>query len=451
MKQNAFKSLLLVAMLAMILSACAPAATPAPAPAVPATAGPTSAPAPSGTITWLFHRTDMDQNGTLAKYVAAFNAVYPGITVKFETMTDYDGEVQTRMSTTDYGDVLNIPSAVTPDKFAEFFTPLGTVGEMGKKYMFINEAAFGGNVYGLAITGNAGGLIYNKEVFKAAGITTLPKTPEEFLTDLGLIKSKTQAIPFYTNYHAGWPLTEWDSKMAAVSGNPDYRNIQFVHTEAPFAAGSPIYNTYKILFDAVKAGYTEKDPTTTDWEKSKTMLANGEIGVMCLGSWAIVQMQDAAQALGKDPGVIGYMPFPANVNGKQYALASGDYKLAINKHSPNQAAARAFLDWFEDQSNYAFNEGGIPPLVGARLPSQYDDFIKAGVVLIPDTPAKSGEDGLYMAIDKKAEIGFADGSGMWQSTIVDAARGQINETFDDIMNAANAKWAAARKALGVTP
>ncbi len=190
----------------------------------------------SGTITWLNHRTDLDQNGTLAKYAAEFSALYPGVTVKWETMTDYDGEMQTRMKTTDYGDVLFIPSALTADKFADFLTPLGTVDELGKKYMFINEAAYNGTVYGITITGNANGMIYNKDVFKAAGITDLPKTPEEFQTDLGLIKAKTQAIPLYTNYHAGWPLSEWDYRIEAVSGDPDLRNINFVHMDAPFAA-----------------------------------------------------------------------------------------------------------------------------------------------------------------------------------------------------------------------
>jgi ABC-type glycerol-3-phosphate transport system substrate-binding protein len=400
---------------------------------------------------WLNHRTDMDKDGSLAKLVAAFNKDYPNITVKWETMTDYAGEMQTRMNTTDYGDVLFIPPALTADKFGNFLTPLGTVADLGKKYMFVSEAAYNGTVYGLSITGNGQGLLYNKDVFKAAGITTLPKTPDEFLADLKLIKDKTSAVPLYTNYHAGWALTQWDSQIESVSGSPDFKNISFVHMDAPFAPGQPSYVIYKILYDAVKAGYTEKDPTTTDWEKSKNLVATGQIGVMALGSWAISQMQAAAVAAGKDSSVIGYMPFPTNINGKQFAGAGGDYKIAVNKNSPNQAAALAFLYWFEDKSNFAFDQGGIPPLVGATLPAQYDDFAKAGVTWVNDTPAKAGEDGLYVAIDKQAEIGFANGSGAWQATIIDAARGQINKSFDDIMNDANTKWAAARKTLGVTP
>ncbi len=460
---------------AMLMTACgggAAPATQAPATQAPAPAQPTQAPAPaqptqapaapqpteaptaaalSCTITWLNHRTDLDADGTLAKYAQEFQALYPGITLKWETMRDYAGEMQTRMNTKDYGDVFFIPPALTADKFADFITPLGTVDELGKKYMFINEATFDGQVYGISITGNGQGLLYNKDVFKKAGITELPKTPDKFLADLKLIKEKTDAIPLYTNYHAGWTLTQWDSQIESVSGDPDFKNIKFVHMDAPFAPGQPSYVIYKILYDAVKNGYTEKDPTTTDWEPSKEMIATGKIGVMALGSWAISQMQGAAVKAGLDPAVIGYMPFPTNIDGKQFAGAGGDYKIAINKNSPNQDCAKAFLYWFLDKSNFAYDQGGIPPLVGAKLPPQYDDFAKAGITFVNDTPAKAGEEGLYNKIDKEGEIGFADGSGGWQATIVDAARGQLKKSFDDIMNEANAKWAAARKSLSVTP
>src|SRR5678815_2572019 len=129
----------------------------------------TSAQTLSGTITVLNHRTDLDKDGTLAKYSEAFKAKYPDVTVNWETITDYAGEVATRLSTTDYGDVLNIPPSLSADKYPDFFSPLGTVDELGEKYNFINEGAYDGNVYGIATTGNANGLLYNKEVFTAAG------------------------------------------------------------------------------------------------------------------------------------------------------------------------------------------------------------------------------------------------------------------------------------------
>ena len=55
---------------------------------------------------------------------------------------------------------------------------------MAKKYRFVNEQAYQGKDYGIAITGNANGFVYNKKIWTQAGITTDPKTPAEFLSDL---------------------------------------------------------------------------------------------------------------------------------------------------------------------------------------------------------------------------------------------------------------------------
>ena len=94
------------------------------------------------------------------------------------------------MNTTQYGDVLLIPNSVTPDQLPTFFEPLGTVDDLAKTYNFVTEQAYQGKVYGIAITGNANGIVYNKKIWDEAGITTLPKTPDEFLADLKQIKAK---------------------------------------------------------------------------------------------------------------------------------------------------------------------------------------------------------------------------------------------------------------------
>ena len=46
------------------------------------------------------------------------------------------------------------------------------------------------------------GFVYNKRVWKEAGVTDWPTTPAEFLAALKAIKAKTDAIPYYTNFAA---------------------------------------------------------------------------------------------------------------------------------------------------------------------------------------------------------------------------------------------------------
>ena len=444
----------LALLFSVVLSACTSngGATPtAGAPSAPPSQAASTEPSPSaaaevsGDITVLTQRTDLDKSGALAKYAATFNQKYPNVKVTFESITDYEGEVRIRMNTEDYGDVLVIPNSVTPAQLPDFFEPLGTVADLGQKYRFINEQAYKGQVYGIATTGNAQGLVYNKKVFVAAGITAMPTTPEEFIADLQLIKSKTDATPLYTNYKDGWPTTQWEGNRGSISNDPNF-NTELAHTDAPWAAGTDHYVIDKLLYDVVKAGLTEKDPTTTAWEPSKPLIGTGKIATMMLGSWAVVQMQQAAVKAGASADDIGYMPFPHQVAGVFYSAAGGDYKLAINIHSKNKPAARAWVDWFSDESGFAANEGGIPPLLGGTMPTQLADFDKLGVKFVEQLPPPAGEESLTNNIDKEAEIGLYDPT--FPQRIIDSARGASKESLDAIFADLNKRWAAAKAKLG---
>lgn len=396
----------------------------------------------SGSITVLTNRTDLVDT-VFPEYADRFNENYPDVEVSFEAMTDYEGEVRIRMNTEDYGDVLLIPNSMSADQLADFFEPLGTVDELGETYRFVNEWAYEGDVYGIAQTGNANGFVYNKAVWDAAGVTETPTTPAEFIAALQAIADNTDAIPLYTNYAAGWPMTQWEGNRGSITNNPQYVN-EMAYTDAPWTEGSDHHTIDSLLWEAVEDGLIEPDPATSDWETSKGLLGNGEVATMMLGSWSIVQMQEAA-ATADD---IGYMPFPHQVDGTFYSTAGGDYKVGINKHSGNLEAARAWLDWFVDESGYAESQGGIPPRLDGNFPSQLAEFETLGVQFVEIAPAPAGEEGLTSNIDSEAEIGLFE--PIYRQRIVDAARGQVDETLEDIFDDLNSRWAEARAELGVS-
>jgi ABC-type glycerol-3-phosphate transport system substrate-binding protein len=394
----------------------------------------------TGEITVLTQRTDI-VNTVFQDYKKKFEAKYPGTSVKFEAITDYEGEVRIRMNTKDYGDVLLIPNSVTADKLPTFFEPLGTVDELKGKYRFVRtEQTFNGKVYGLAITGNAQGFVYNKKIWQQAGITAPPRTPEEFRGALKSIKDKTGAIPLYTNYKDGWPLGQWEGLRGVVTGDPDAA-IKLGKDDAPWAAGKEHFVIDSLLYDAVAQGLTEADPTTTNWEGSKGLIGTGKVATMMLGSWSVVQMQAAAPS--KDD--IGYLPFPTRTGGKFHSVISGDYKNAININSKRKATARAWVDWFADESNYAIDQGGISPVLGAPMPSTLADLTAAGTELVEFNPAPAGEEGLAEKIGNAAEIALYDGK--YRQRIVDAARGAKKESKEAIFADLNRRWSETRAKL----
>lgn len=391
----------------------------------------------SGEITVITQRTDI-VNTVFKDYAKKFNEKYPDVKVNFEALADYGGQITTRMNTDEYGDVLLIPTQIPIKDIPDFFEPLGTLEEMQKKYMGVEERAVNGKVYGIPIAMSYTGIIYNKKVFKEAGIDKLPRTFDEFIAALEKIKKNTKAIPLYTNYAAGWPLTQWEGTVTTVAGDPDYYNVKMPNEDDVWAKGKPHYELYKLMYDVVKKGLVEKDPLTTDWESSKAMLGRGEIATMVLGSWAIGQIKGVSET----PDDIGFMPFPTNAN-KVIIPLGADYQIAINKHSKNKEAAKAWLYWFINESNYAVEQGGgISASKDVPLPEDLKEFEKQGVELSLLTPAKKGQEGLVDKIDKAAEIGF------WledqKKRIVEAALGNRDETYDDIAKDLNKRWNKAR-------
>ena len=401
----------------------------------------------TASIKWIHHKTDREEDGTIAEMIQQFNYVYPNITVETEGITDYAEDSLLRLSTGDWGDIMFIP-AVDKSDLGSYFQPLDSLDNMSKEINFADAWEFGGTSYGVPYMANAQGVLYNKAVFEAAGIADLPTTPTEFLEDLQLIKDNTDAIPLYTNYVAGWTMGAWDAYIGVVSNGDDtYMNQKFVHTAAPFddpGDDSGSYNLYRILYDAVANGLTEDDYTTTDWEGCKGMLNNGEIGTMVLGSWAYAQMVDAGDH-GDD---VGYMPFPITVGGTQYALAGGDYNYAININSSdeNKTAAMVFIKWMTEESGWCYNEGGYTVDKNGENPPMYQAF--DGCTVMADQPALSGEETYLNDMNAESELSFnAGGDAKVQGIVEAAATG--SKSFDDIMASWTASWNDAQDYLGI--
>ncbi len=394
-------------------------------------------------LKFISHRTDLIDDGTFDGYVAEFQKLYPNITISYEGITDYANDMTTRLTSNNWGDICMIPTTIPLPELGDYFYPMCDLSSIQDEYNFADNRAYDGKVYGIPSTGNAQGIVYNKAVFAAAGITELPTTPTEFLDDLQKIKDyDSSIIPLYTNYAAGWTMSAWDAYIGGgATGDADWMNITMPQTHDPFAKGVPTgdeqsgpYAVYNVLYEAVKRGLTEADPTTTDWEGSKPMMNNGEIATMVLGSWAIVQMQDA----GEHADDIGYMPFPISVDGVQYASAGADYCYGINANSSddNKIAAMLYIKWLSESSNFSYDQGGIPVLKSQEYPETLSAF--DGIELVADTAAPTELADLASNVQRDAELTLNSD----QTHVMRIVEAAINgdETLDDIVADWNAAW-----------
>ena len=398
-------------------------------------------------IHFAYHRTDIPDK--LNGYVEEFRKIYPNVEIEYELITDYAENALLRVDNTDWT-IMGIPT-VQKDELSKYFVPLGSLEVLDSLYNFMSTQSFEGICYGVPSTGNANGVLYNKRIFAEAGVTELPKTPDEFIAALKAVKEKTDAIPLYTNYAAGWTMGAWDAYIGvAATGDPTYMQQILPHAKDPFAAQEdPLtgpYAVYKILYDAAAEGLIEEDYTTTDWEGCKPMLNNGQIATMVLGSWAFTQMRDAEG--GEHPEDVGYMAFPITVNGKQYAPAGPDYCFGVNVQASDEEklASLYYLKWLTEKSGFAYSEGGVPIDKNGEYPDLYAAF--DGIDMLADADALEGEATLLSDLNSESELNINAGGNTKVQEIVEHAFNHDME-YDEIMANWNEAWTSAQETLKV--
>ena len=399
-------------------------------------------------LKFLTHKTDVIDT-TFKDYITEFQKLYPNINIEYEGITDYANDITTRLSTGDWGDICMIPTTVDKDDLGTYFVKLGDQSKLGETYVkdWLNNFTYQGTTYGVPSMVNAQGIVYNKRVFEEAGVKEVPKTPDDFLAALKKIKdNKKVTAPLYTNFAADWKMNAWDAYISASTGDPDFMNSGLTKGKDPFTDrkdGTGPFAVYNLLYEAVKQGLTEEDPTTTDWEGSKPMINKGEIGCMVLGSWAFVQMRDA----GDNGDDIAYMPFPITVNGKQYASVGPDYNYGINVNSSKdqKIAAMCYVKWLVEESGFAGGEGGLSVVQGDALPDALSSF--GDVELLVDNPAPEGEENLFNDINNDSELGINVSGAIPKATLEAATQGSQN--MEELSKEWNEKWTTAQKNNGV--
>ena len=398
------------------------------------------------TLKVLTHRTDRIEDGSLDAMTDAFEEANNCVVV-YQGFTDYVTDISTMMNTTDYGDVLMIPDTVKVEDLANFFEPLGSYDELKDKYNWIDKKMYDGQVYGIPHLGSiAGGICYNKRIWAEAGVTELPKTPEDFVAALQLIADNTDAIPYYTNYaDASWTLCQWPSLVNSASGSSTYETDILVSERDLFVDGDAYWEVYEMMYNVFSnPDLIEADPMTTDWEGSKAAINEGKIATMVMGSWAVSQFKEA----GSNPDDIGYMPAPFNVNGKQYAESAPDYCMGVNKNRSDEIKelGKKYITWFVEESGFAQNEGAVGTLKGSAMPDYLEAFSDCELFVTEAAP--EGLVGVWDAINNDSEVGTWQGDAAnFKIQIAEAAfAGESFDRVKEIFAEANSKWNAERNA-----
>lgn len=379
-----------------------------------------------------------EQAELMEPYLKKFEMRYPQVKVNYICLNDYENDMRRALEEGLYGDVFLVPSFFDTEMSLKYLEPLGDFGLLSQRYDFLEQSIkINEKIYSFPMSAYICGFLYNKDVFYQAGITELPKTTNEFLFAMENIRDTTDAIPFYSNYLNDWALSFWEYfPYIEMTGNVNYKDNQFIYEEDPYLEGTTHYQVYQLLYQLIESGCSEKDIEKIDWGQALQLFGEDKIGCLAIGSWAISQFKQST----KNPDAVGFMPFPNQIDGKQYSTLLTNYSIGISATSQNKKAARAFLDFMINESGYALEHEEISIVKTDPYPDALRDMPNVSFLL-----NAVGEKENYQ---KKAilsqKLNLSDTQEI--KRLMESAYGLRDEDFDHIMQDWNTRWESSRTA-----
>ena len=352
------------------------------------------------TITF-YHQMGAELQKILATAIEDFNKFYPNITVKAETMGDYDGilnQIQTEINVgnqpnlaycyADHVATYNLGGAVQPlDSLianTEVITRadgstevLGLTQEQIDDFIpaFYNDGrVYGdGKMYTLPVVRSTEALYYNKPFFEKHGLT-VPTTWDEMETVCRQIRElEPTCIPLGYDSEANWFIT-----MCEQSGSP------YTSTEGDkFLFDNDVNKAFVKRF---QGWYKDKLVTTQELSGGYTSaLFTGESDTgtrcyMCIGSTGGATYQQPNQTNGVFEFEVGMAPIPQVDPANPKVISQGPSICVFRKNDSHETvAAWLFAKFLATdvvfQASVSMNNGYASVLKSAQENPVYKDFL----------------------------------------------------------------------------
>ncbi|MFF4797326.1 extracellular solute-binding protein [Streptomyces sp. NPDC001351] len=313
------------------------------------------------TITWWDTSNATNEAPTYQALVKQFEAANKDIKVKYVNVPfdQAQNKFDTAAGASGAPDVLRSEVGWTP-AFAKkgYLLPLDGTEALKDQSQFrsnlIEQAKYEGKTYGVPLVTDTLALVYNKALFKKAGITEAPKTWDELKADAAKIDSKAKVYGYWGStqsyyaqtflYGEGTDTVDATAKKITVNSAPAQK----------------AYGTWLSLFKG--QGLHKADTTADAYAHIQDAFVNGKVASIIQGPWEITNFYKGSAF--KDKSNLGIATVPAGSTGKAGA-PTGGHNLSVyaGSDSAHQKAALKFVNFMtsaKSQTEIALKNSTLP-------------------------------------------------------------------------------------------
>ena len=219
------------------------------------------------------------------------------------------------------------------------------------------------------------GLFYNTKVMASAGVTTAPKTWDDFLALCANLKAKG-ITPIALGSKNRWPAQFWFDYLLLRTAGPDYR--------AKLMAGTASYTdpevqkAMQLWKELVDKGYFVPNANADSWTDAADKVMRGDAAMTLMGTWITGYWNGIGLKPGQD---YNFHPFPQITRGVPQAVVGPVDGLVISRNGKNPKNAEELLLFMvskpDIQAKWANIQGALSANVNVAKSNYNQVMIKA--------------------------------------------------------------------------
>ena len=275
------------------------------------------------------------------------------VNIQWQTWTNYSTKLDTALLSGNAPDALELGNTQTAKYIAanSFVDLTGVKDKFDNSSSWLDSLAASGQsadhskTYAIPYYAGARIMIYRKDLFTAAGVTTPPTTLAELTADLTKVKAANAKVPNFSALYL--PGKNWYTAVSFGAGTYGVNNViaksdgsKFTGTltDPAFIQGIQTWDTLQKDFSV---GGTTVDETTQD-----TLMAKGNIAAIIGNGWEVGSITDPKTG---DPSLaskLGTIAVPGTTAGQPTPAFLGGSDLAVPTHAANPGLGAEFLRIF---------------------------------------------------------------------------------------------------------
>ncbi|SNZ03271.1 carbohydrate ABC transporter substrate-binding protein, CUT1 family [Terribacillus aidingensis] len=230
-----------------------------------------------------------------------------------------------------------------------------------------------GKVYGMPMNIEGFGVIYNKELFRKAGVDQPPKTFKE-LEAAAQKLNQYGVTPFANGYYEEWKLGHHLTSLAfAEQSNPEAFIESLSDNRTSFTDSDSFRNLLR--FVDLTLTYGNPHAATADYYTEMDAFRSGEAAMVVQGNWVEPLLENQVPKL-----EVGMFPIPLDNDGDAQLVTGVPSYWVVNKQSGEAEIreAKRFLRWMAESAE------------GRRFQTERLHFIPAFQTIDPPKTGLSG-------------------------------------------------------------